>query len=69
MPRLEMLADKEKEYQFFKIDADSEPQLLSDFFISSLPTIIAMKDGKEIVRRVGKESCQDFTTNFNSIVW
>ena len=23
---------------------------------------------EKIVRRVGKESCQDFTTNFNSIV-
>lgn len=34
------------------VDADAEPQLLTDHAVRSIPTTIMFKDGKEVFRQV-----------------
>ncbi len=47
----------EKEYvgklQFKKVDVDSESQLAGQYGISSIPTFVIVKDGKEVARKMG----------------
>jgi len=38
---------------FFKVDAVDENQLSDKYSINSVPTIVLIKDGKEIARREG----------------
>jgi thioredoxin 1 len=41
---------------FFTVDADSNAELVGKFQVMSLPTIIVIKGGKEVVRTVGLQS-------------
>lgn len=52
-PFIEQLAAEKPELKVLKMDIDSSPQTPSELGISSIPTIILFKDGKEIDRRSG----------------
>jgi thioredoxin 1 len=42
--------------QFYTVDADSNIDLVEQFRVMSLPTIILIKGGKEVARAVGLQS-------------
>ena len=64
-PQIEALAEKEKDCQFFKIDADAFPELLTQYHIRSLPTVIVLKDGKELERETTKDGCTNLIQKFS----
>ena len=52
-PVLESLANENSKVSFVKTNTDLAQDLASDFSISALPTIVALKDGKEVGRFMG----------------
>lgn len=55
-PIVDEIADESSDYKICKIDVDEEPELASDFQVSSIPTLIVFKDGKIINKGVGARS-------------
>jgi len=47
-------------YQFAKLNGDEEPELLDHFQIQGVPTIIFIKNGKEVGRHVGFMTKENF---------
>jgi thioredoxin 1 len=45
---------------FIFVDADSEPELIEQFAIKSVPTYVLIKDGLEVKRMVGAKTKEDF---------
>lgn len=43
-----------------KIDVDQEPRLAQQFGIMSIPSVVALKEGKEVRRIVGARPYSDF---------
>jgi thioredoxin-like negative regulator of GroEL len=66
-----IVEDMKKEgFQFQMVDADYEQLLVKQFKVSSIPTFILLKDGKEINRITGaktKGELEDFI-NYEKIV-
>lgn len=58
-PQIEAIASELESIAFFKADCDAQPQLCSDFNIRNLPTIILLKNGVEIERKIGSEQCRN----------
>jgi len=52
-PVLEEMANDSDEYKIVTVDVDEEQILAGDFEVSSIPCLIAFRDGKEVDRRVG----------------
>lgn len=46
-------ADGNSDYMVGKIDVESEPELAKRFGVTSIPTLVVMKNGKEKKRVVG----------------
>ena len=44
-----------------KVDTDEQPALAMQFGITSIPTVILFKDGKEVERKVGAMPAQAYT--------
>lgn len=56
-PIFQSLSDElGNQFSFVKLNGDSEPQLRQSLNITGYPTIIFMKDGKEVGRHVGGAS-------------
>lgn len=49
-PKLEQLSREESEIFFCKVDADENEFVTDKYNITSVPTIVALKNGKEIGR-------------------
>ena len=49
-----------------KVNVDDEPNLAMRFGVMSIPTVIFLKDGKEIDRKVGVMPPEAFTSVLNS---
>ena len=66
-----VVEDMKKEgFQFQMVDADYEQLLVKQFKVSSIPTFILLKDGKEINRITGAKTrgeLEDFI-NYEKIV-
>jgi thioredoxin-like negative regulator of GroEL len=66
-----IVEDMKKEgFQFQMVDADYEQLLVKQFKVSSIPTFILLKDGKEINRITGAKTrgeLEDFI-NYEKIV-
>lgn len=45
--------DLKDEFIFQAIDIDANPQMRADYFVRSIPTIVLVKDGKEVTRKQG----------------
>ena len=58
-PQVKAIASELESITFFKADCDAQPQLCSDFNIRNLPTIILLKDGVEVERKIGSEQCRN----------
>ena len=52
-PVIEELSDEMADVVFAKIDVDELPELAQQYGIVSIPTLVLLKDGKEIDRAVG----------------
>lgn len=56
---IEALANHHSEMTIGKIDVDQEMELANQFGVSSIPTIIVFKNGKEVSRMVGYRSLEE----------
>lgn len=52
-PIVDKIAKENPQYLVGKINVDDEPELASDFSVSSIPTLVVMKNGKIINKSVG----------------
>ena len=52
-PVFESLSKEVESMKFAKIDVDAEQSIASEFSVQSIPTLLILKDGKEIERMVG----------------
>lgn len=52
-PVLEEVAKDNEDMKFFKVDVDQNPDLVREFGIQAMPTIVILRDGKEIKRFLG----------------
>ncbi len=50
-------------YQFAKLDAGTYRDVTDQFNISGLPTVLFLKDGKEVGRRAGRLSKSEFVSS------
>ncbi|MCX8174934.1 MAG: thioredoxin [Candidatus Micrarchaeota archaeon] len=64
-PVFESLSGEIKGVKFAKVNVDQEPQLAERFEVSSIPTLVLLKDGREVARRVGaatKEALREWVS-------
>jgi thioredoxin 1 len=52
-PIYESLSTELKDYKFAKINVDENEELAAEFGVRGIPTMVFLKDGKEIDRLVG----------------
>ena len=52
-PTIEEIAKERSDIKVGKVDVDDEGSLASAFGIVSIPTVVVIKDGKEVARSVG----------------
>ena len=52
-PVLEEIEESNPSFRIVAVDVDENDELAEDFEISSIPCLVAIKDGKEFGRRVG----------------
>lgn len=58
-PVVERMADQHKEVHFYKVDIDMENDLAARYKVMSVPTLIYLKNGKEVAKSVGLVSPAD----------
>lgn len=52
-PLVDEITDENSQYLVGKINVDQEPELAQTFGVSSIPTLVVMKDGKVVSQSVG----------------
>ena len=52
-PLVDEIADENSQYLVGKINVDQEPELAQTFGVSSIPTLVVIKDGKIVSHSVG----------------
>lgn len=52
-PLVDQIAEENPQYLVAKINVEAEPELAQAFSVSSIPTLVVLKDGEEINRSVG----------------
>ena len=52
-PILEEIADERPDVKVCKVDVDQEPQLAARYGISSIPTLLVIKNGKIVNQSIG----------------
>lgn len=52
-PLVDEIAEENPQYIVGKINVDSEPELAGEFGVSSIPTLVVMKNGKIVNQSVG----------------
>ena len=55
-PVIEEIAKEYPQYAVCKIDVDQEQELAAAFGVMSIPTLVVLKEGKEVARVVGAQS-------------
>ena len=55
-PVIEELANEVKEYSFYKLDVDQNPDIASTYGVMSIPTLLIFEDGKLRETSVGLKS-------------
>jgi thioredoxin 1 len=63
-PAYERLADALTSIVFLKVDVDESPELVNHYDVSSMPTFVFLKDGKE-VKRVEGADMVELQSGFN----
>lgn len=52
-PVLEEIANERNDFNIMKINVDDNREISAEFDVKNIPTLIVMKDGKEVKRHVG----------------
>ena len=52
-PLVDQVANENPEIKVMKVNIDEEPELAGGFSIMSIPTLVVVKNGKELKRAVG----------------
>lgn len=52
-PLVDEIAEENPQYLVGKINVDSESELAGEFGVTSIPTLVVMKDGKVVTRSAG----------------
>ena len=65
-PSIQRLANED--YPILKCDVDRDPNLPARFKVKNLPTIIYLKDGKELHRYVGVQTFDTLSKKFHELV-
>jgi thioredoxin len=65
-PIFEKVSSSMKGYNFFKINVDNAPETAQMYAVRSIPTIVFMKDGKEVDRILGVLQESDFKAKIAS---
>ena len=55
-PIVDEIGEEKDDIVVGKINVDDQPELANAFGVSSIPTLVVMKDGKEAARSVGLRS-------------
>lgn len=66
-PTIEALADKNPEVLFSKVNVDEDDGLVSRFNIRNVPTVIFIKNGKEVARKVGNLPIETYQEELNKL--
>lgn len=53
LPVVGQLADEREDVKICKLNVDDEPDLAYKYGVSTIPTFVLIKDGKEVKRRIG----------------
>ena len=64
-PVVDEIAEERLDIAVGKINVDDEPQLAQAFDIVSIPTLVALKDGKEVNRMIGVRPKAEILSIFN----
>lgn len=52
-PLVEQIADENPQYLVAKVNVDEEPELAAQFDVSSIPLLVAVKNGKIVSKAAG----------------
>ncbi|MBR0445949.1 MAG: thioredoxin [Oscillospiraceae bacterium] len=52
-PTLDEIAEEREDIKVVKINVDEEPELANQFFVSSIPTLFVIKNGKVTAQSLG----------------
>ena len=55
-PVLEQVAESNQDIKVVKVDTDQAPELMAQFGVRGIPTLLLVKDGEAIDRKVGAAS-------------
>ena len=61
-PVIEAVAKENKDTKFVKVNVDEAQEIAMEYNIMSIPTLIILKDGKEINRMVGFADKSEITS-------
>ncbi|MCO4797637.1 MAG: thioredoxin [Colwelliaceae bacterium] len=64
-PVIEQVAQEHQDLKVVKVDADHAQQLMSQFSVRGIPTLLLIKDGELIDRKVGAASVKQVTDFVN----
>ncbi|MEF2919368.1 MAG: thioredoxin [Acutalibacteraceae bacterium] len=53
LPLVEQIAEENPQYLVAKINVDEEPELAQEFGVSTIPTLVVMKNGEIVNQSVG----------------
>ena len=59
-PIFEEVSNRYEDIDFFKIDIDQNPNLVKQFEIDSVPTLVFMKEGKVLNQEIGVRGLKEF---------
>lgn len=59
VPIIEEIAEERTDIKVGKINVDEQPELANQFNIMSIPTLIVIKEGKEVNRSTGAQPKED----------
>jgi thioredoxin 1 len=64
-PVIEAIANERDDIKVGKVNVDDEGALATAFGVSSIPTVVLMKDGKEAARSVGYRPKEELLSMFD----
>lgn len=64
-PIVDEIADENPQFFVGKINVDGEPELAQAFGVESIPTLVAIKNGKAVNRLIGVHSKEDIIELLN----
>lgn len=58
-PVIDEIAEEQTELKVCKVNVDDEPELASRYGVMSIPTLVVIRDGKEVNKSVGVVSKEE----------